>query len=891
MSHGEKVPQIAKRARDWPQSWVLGYDGRFFIDGAEVSNPRNLAPPNAVADFRRRRWQKATQNGGDAPAGPEWPAGALGWSFAELNRDDCVGLLAEDSGFLAIYINGHIMSRVYEGIIDNSCLFPLIELCGTAREVGLPPKPLGPGGEEEQEDRAEAKDQQADLVETLSMRALQPYADIYAAAIIAQECFQSAQIPSVPTRLVKLLMATQLWLQQGRPPVTEHNGMLSALTDWCEAAKDQASQRVKPLPSSIEDVIQRVFLHAGGGSSDVRIRTVHEFRTALNERMSCSHLSPEFLRSHMSKTIRVTRGRQTKILRSTAGGGGLSTQSVDRQEKDLVADEAAQDCEPIGSTLWDLTPWTLSASHVRRVLVVLQSPDSYHIGSVSIARLEPNVPDELQLRLAECFRGPTSAKGKKRRPEDMLGRGNLPVLVFHGHQLPADVCPAPLSSMAEANMAGMLLRFVRRMDMNQGLSRMNDGKLSQALAGHAAAAVVAGALCGNGALEELKASGQNFGDAGASDIGNSLIQGSRLQWLDLSSNSISELGACDLAKGLSSPVACLQHLDLANNNLGSPGCSYLAGMLKQNTTVRYLGLQRNYIGAEGAVAMAEALVQNFTLEELDLGRNSVGVAGAGALAAASRGNGVLRALNIQDNNLDVCAAMKIAEEFLSIDMSQVTPSTSRTLRMSHPSQGPSSALQALNFRHNNLGVGAVSMMSVLQVAPTNIVDLNLAWNNLGTEAASALVGMLGVSSSCIVEKLDLRDNPGFGLLGVLGRAMSRFATDTSGQPGGAKAPAPRRSVSTRRGVTTPQEVRPGVTGREAARHVRWLNLANCDLESEGASLMALGISAFSNLQELFLFNNRLLSLTTAELRLGERQGSKESATTRAEAGNTETLHT
>ena len=75
---------LTSKAKDWPLSWVLGYDGRFFHDGAEAAPVLN-SPHFAVHEFRRHRDAKlAAAGSGDTDI--EWPTGPLGWSFVELLR-------------------------------------------------------------------------------------------------------------------------------------------------------------------------------------------------------------------------------------------------------------------------------------------------------------------------------------------------------------------------------------------------------------------------------------------------------------------------------------------------------------------------------------------------------------------------------------------------------------------------------------------------------------------------------------------------------------------------------------------------------------------------------------------------------------------------------------
>eukprot|EP00438_Fugacium_kawagutii_P019960 Skav200583 [mRNA] locus=scaffold1051:59593:60996:- [translate_table: standard] len=286
----------------------------------------------------------------------------------------------------------------------------------------------------------------------------------------------------------------------------------------------------------------------------------------------------------------------------------------------------------------------------------------------------------------------------------------------------------------------------------------------------------------------------------------------------------------------------LQHLELQGNDVACAGCTCLAEMLKENTSLEYLGLQQNNIGVNGAVSLGNALVGNSCLEELDLGRNMVGVAGCGALVAATRSNSCLQKLNLQDNQLEILAGTTLAEELsagLQTDLDGLLDSVLPRTSSRQPSkEGPcASQLVSLNLRHNDLGsIGGAAVAAALQVSRTQLSELNLAWNGLGLEAAAALANLLGPQSLCVLTRLDLRDNRGLGASAVLPRALNRLASE-------------HKEQEQRRGKDGKEE------RRESAQNLRWLNLANIDLDSEGAYLLAPAMVVFANLAELYLYNN------------------------------------
>ncbi|CAK9110858.1 Protein NLRC3 [Durusdinium trenchii] len=795
---------LTSKAKDWPLSWVLGYDGRFFHDGAEAAPVLN-SPHFAVHEFRRHRDAKlAAAGSGDTDI--EWPTGPLGWSFVELLREDTLGLLAKRSEELVVYVNGRVVSCVsVAGLYDGGPLYPLLEICGVAREVAFVCSPAGPGGEEDRDERLRAKDQLAATVESLATRSLSSISDVYAAALVAQQVFQSHSLPEVPPAFVKLLIATQLWLDQGRPDVSDHNSMLIALTHW--ASTVQKSQLFAgQLSPEIQEVLQRVLESSNLQAGSTAIRTAEDFRAALNEKTACSHVPPEFLRSHIQQKAAPPAKRRR-------AGGSSEVESMEER-----------------SVLWDLTPWTLSASHVRRVMVVLQSQDGLRISSVNIGRLEANIPDQLLLAFAECFEGPSGCNAS-------CERRALPRLLFRDAPLPAEACPVPLSKLVEDNAAVLLFHFVRCIHLQP------DDEMPVRLS----AKMIGSALRENWALEELKASNLHFEDRGMDFIGEALTHGCHLLRLELAQNRITAAGVQVLAQAMINPGCALRHLELQSNEVACAGCSFLAEMLRENNSLEYLGLQHNNIAAAGAVALGTALISNSCLEELNLGRNVVGAAGAGALAAATRSNSCLLRLNLQDNGLEILAGTTIAEELsagmqMDLDglLDSVLPRQSLAKRstVTRPKDGVcGSQLVSLNLRHNHLGsIGGAAVVAALQVTRTQLSELNLAWNGLGLEAAAALANLLGPHSQCILTKLDLRDNRGLGIGGVLPKALNRLTF------AGKEA-------------RDDQNERRDERRRESAQHLQWLNLANIDLDNEGASLLAPSMTMFSHLEELYLYNN------------------------------------
>ena len=243
--------------------------------------------------------------------------------------------------------------------------------------------------------------------------------------------------------------------------------------------------------------------------------------------------------------------------------------------------------------------------------------------------------------------------------------------------------------------------------------------------------------------------------------------------------------------------------------------------------------------------LGTALISNSSLEELDLGRNTVGAAGCAALAAATRSNACLQRLNLQDNALEILAGTALAEELSAGLQSNIDGLLDRVpLKRSPQNAQCRSHLVALNLRHNDLGsLGVAAIATALQISKTHLSELNLAWNDQGLEAAAALANLMGSQSLSILTKLDLRDNRGLGTGQVLPKALSRLA-------------AIEREKA------------------HSGQHLRWLNLANIELDSEGAALLAPAMTLFCNLEELYLYNNIGLSCGPRLLEKEPKEGTE-----------------
>ena len=151
-------------------------------------------------------------------------------------------------------------------------------------------------------------------------------------------------------------------------------------------------------------------------------------------------------------------------------------------------------------------------------------------------------------------------------------------------------------------------------------------------------------------VEHLHLANNNLGQAEAQALAHALSNMRNLQYLHLANNNLGTEGAQALTHALSN-MRNLQYLHLGNNNLGQAGAQALTHALSTMPNLEKLYLTNNNLGQAGAQALAHALSTMHNLEELHLGNNNLGEAGVRALADALRTMSNLQKLDLEDNNL------------------------------------------------------------------------------------------------------------------------------------------------------------------------------------------------------------------------------------------------
>ena len=158
--------------------------------------------------------------------------------------------------------------------------------------------------------------------------------------------------------------------------------------------------------------------------------------------------------------------------------------------------------------------------------------------------------------------------------------------------------------------------------------------------------------------------------------------------------------------------------------------------MRNNSTLQNLDLEGNGIRDEGAKALAEGLIVHSTLQTFNLSSNQIGDEGATAIAEALKNNANLLTLDLCQNRIRKDGATAIAEALTST------------------SQGLWKFLSNDKFKvdRETDTVKEFSVNSTLQ-------ELNLDFNSIGDEGASALAEALEFSSTLQILSLASTDIP------------------------------------------------------------------------------------------------------------------------------------
>ena len=151
----------------------------------------------------------------------------------------------------------------------------------------------------------------------------------------------------------------------------------------------------------------------------------------------------------------------------------------------------------------------------------------------------------------------------------------------------------------------------------------------------------------------------------------------------------------------------LHTLNLSRNGFGSDGAQDLSKVLVHYKSLRCLDLSCNHIGDSGAGALAEGLKDHTSLIELKLGYNHITSAGIAALIQVIRCN--------QIQHLDLSLCYQLSEGIAALVVVMCTDT-----------------LQTLDLGDNELGVDGIVSLSVGLKNCTQLVELHINGNDIGS---------------------------------------------------------------------------------------------------------------------------------------------------------------
>ena len=163
-------------------------------------------------------------------------------------------------------------------------------------------------------------------------------------------------------------------------------------------------------------------------------------------------------------------------------------------------------------------------------------------------------------------------------------------------------------------------------------------------------------------LQHLNLAENNIGPDGALAVAQSFKNTPTLQHLCMKRNNIGSGGVSALAKSFQH-IPILQHLDLSYNDIGPSGASVLANSFQHTPALQHLDLSYNDIGPIGALALAKSFQHMPALQHLNLESNQIDSIGTSALAKSFQHTQALQHLDLSHNWIGSCGASALAQSF------------------------------------------------------------------------------------------------------------------------------------------------------------------------------------------------------------------------------------
>jgi Ran GTPase-activating protein (RanGAP) involved in mRNA processing and transport len=190
-------------------------------------------------------------------------------------------------------------------------------------------------------------------------------------------------------------------------------------------------------------------------------------------------------------------------------------------------------------------------------------------------------------------------------------------------------------------------------------------------------------------LRVLSLANNCIGSDGCSELSQALREpGIALRHLFLDGNAgLGDMGVVALAHALAmGKGGGLNLLSLAGCGIGDVGAKALGAMLATNTCLQHLSIRQNFIRDAGADLIFRGLQKNRGLTWIDMSRNLITAQGVRLVAVLLSRNALLRTLVLSDNQLDCTGA-----EYLAAGLQE-----SKALREVSKASRPSTSLAWLS---------------------------------------------------------------------------------------------------------------------------------------------------------------------------------------------------
>lgn len=827
-------PKKDETRREKQDCWIAGGDGAFYLKGAQHR-------------VGKRETAEASSEEGYLQV------------TADLKPKDRVGILAEWSGNLSLFLNGEQVGHFPQAIDPIEVMAPLYGVADmyvrkaseeyTVRSIGLV-EGASPGSDSILPELMQrAANELVGIYQHIRGEAaisttMGPSCDLYACGRLLLSCFRGGADVLPSLNLDRFAVAYADWARAGCRNAEKSYGLLWALKEL----KSEKIERSEELLDIDKMEIRLLLSRCIKRSRYSRLGSCWEAAEMLAQGACWLGMTDDFLASHK---VAVEEAQRAALLDAhyTLAQEIFEQERCGSAAESQAAGESAVRAAMLNAgtykvkAKWNLRSFTIGPPHIRRIIQVLtQWPKGNQIAAVGFSRFEAEIEPELQGLFIRCFSDvlqPQHGKPMKHRRRrelrhsvgnsEMAAEAKKPLMFLEDVQLPSEELQRSTFSLEEIlsrNILWLVVMSVCKVDLTPAPGGMGQEKAHSIGSTPHALDILISAMERSSLLSSLLLRSSHLRDSAGQLLSVAVSRCPSLRELDLSDN---HLGSKAVAKLLQAGRDNLQVLDLSRNKLGDDGAKALAEALGKGPSSGYslavLRLRSNGIGDEGGEALAEALMSITSLTEFDFSENQVSVQISAVMFRA------------------VCAAKALQRLYLDGNLPWPTSEncevqvTAFTDQLSGPLAVAS--LEVLSLRRCKMhSSGATKVFESLSSNQT-LRKLNLACNGIRQSAANALAMMLA-SPSTAIEELDLRDNR-LGSQDALAIAMQQVFL-----------PGQTVTMESKLSASDSSEIEAKAAENNC---LKTLNLGNNEMTGEALTRLTVAFSGLCALQELYLYHN------------------------------------